>query len=351
MTKPACLKFEDWPAPDRRLWVRLTAAGDPLDPAGPLGHLRATTLRMHQEHYGRWLSWLSRRSCELLQLDPEARPSDEIFWRWIEEMDHLALASRAMIAYGALTVLAAAMPDRGWSAHRRHVRRLERQASSTRGARKQGRILNSQVLLEAGLQLAGPRANAAPTPLNAAALRRDGAIVALLSLLPLRLRALVELELGRSLLRSGDGFLVSLSPSMTKTHVAWEAEVPETVEQALRRYIYDVRPWLMARRGEMHARLWVTGQGRPFSDLYLSRRIREATFAGTGVIVPPHFFRVSAETTLFNQSHEASRLIGPLMAHTGFHTAERHYIHAKPIDAFRDYAAVLDGLRAEKDVR
>ena len=345
MTGSACLRFDDWPRPDRRLWDRLTLAGGPLDPVGPLGHLRASTLGIYQEQYGRWLAWSARQPDDLLSEDPIARASPEMGQAWIRSMNHLAPASRAMIAKGACIVLKAAAPDARWDAHRRLVGDLEREAAATRGVRKNGRILDSGVLLKAGLDLAGTRAAAAPTPLKAATLRRDGAAVSLLALLPLRLRAMIELELGQSFLQGAEGFIISLSREMTKIGVAWEAEVPSQVEDVLSRYIYEVRPWLMARQGEMHARLWVTGQGRPFGALYFSRRIREATFAATGIVVPPHFFRDSAATTLAKELPETARSVGPLLAHSGYRTAEQHYIHADPIDAGRDYAAVLDRFR------
>ena len=65
----------------------------------------------------------------------------------------------------------------------------------------------------------------------------------------------------------------------------------------------------------------------------------------TGVRVPPHFFRDAAATTLARMSPEAARLIRPILAHSGFRTAERHYIHARGIEAGRDYSALVARLR------
>ena len=58
-----------------------------------------------------------------------------------------------------------------------------------------------------------------------------------------------------------------------------------------------------------------------------------------------HYAEDAAATTLARISPESARLIGPVLAHSGSRTAERHYIHAQTIDAGRDYAAVVQRLK------
>jgi integrase len=67
----------------------------------------------------------------------------------------------------------------------------------------------------------------------------------------------------------------------------------------------------------------------------------------TGVRVPPHYFRDAAATTLARQSSESVSLIQPILAHASSKTAERHYNHARTIDAGRDYATLLSSLKGE----
>ncbi len=70
-------------------------------------------------------------------------------------------------------------------------------------------------------------------------------------------------------------------------------------------------------------------------------RVGNLTLELTGKRVPPHFFRDAAATTLARVSPDAVKLIRPVLAHSGFKTAERHYIHAQTIDAGRRYAEVV----------
>lgn len=64
--------------------------------------------------------------------------------------------------------------------------------------------------------------------------------------------------------------------------------------------------------------------------------------------ISPHFFRDAAATTLARMSSESARLISPVLAHSGFRTAERHYIHARTIDAGLDYASLIKRLKGDR---
>ena len=110
-------------------------------------------------------------------------------------------------------------------------------------------------------------------------------------------------------------------------------------------YLTDVRPWLMSRGGEQHDLLWVNDRGAPYAEDHLGVTIAETTMRITGVRVPPHFFRDAAATTLARMSPEGARLIRPILAHSGYGTAERHYIHANTIDAGRNYAELVSQLK------
>lgn len=101
----------------------------------------------------------------------------------------------------------------------------------------------------------------------------------------------------------------------------------------------------MKRGGQNHNYLWVSTKGQRLGDDYLGMRIGRMTLQLTGRRVPPHFFRDAVATTLARISPQSGRLIRPVLAHSGFGTAERHYIHAQTIDAGRDYAAVVKRLK------
>ena len=334
-----------WPAVDQRMWEVLCRDAGPLDQPGDLAHLRGTSRATLEIRYGRWMQWLATTDSDALSLPPADRATLPRLQDWLADLVHTAPMSRLMFVDGVLRVLKGFQPERDWKPQSRLLASLKRSAGLGDPKRKQGRVLSSSVLLLAGRNLAGPMADQASTPLNAMMKRRDGAMIALLSLLPMRRRSFCELTLGQSILVSKSGILISLSEEMTKTGVPWEVAVPPQVEPLLRRYIAEVRPALMARGHQRHDRLWVCKKGEAFQADYLGMRIGGLTLALTGKRIPPHFFRDAAATTLARMSPEAARLIRPVLAHSGFRTAERHYVHAQTIEAGRDYADVVRKLK------
>jgi integrase len=290
---------------------------------------------MIADPYGRWLAWLMEHAPEALAEPPGQRGTPERLMAWMRSLQHLAPMTRWRRLDGALQMMRAAAPEADWGAQLRLLAHLRAATMRNHGQRKQGRILSSEVLLQAGLDLAGSGAEAATTPMTRMAHRRDGLMVAFLALLPLRLTTFRTLELGQSVLRMDGRWVVAVEGDRMKAGRPWEAPLPQVLADPFARYVDEVRPWLMARQ--------------PYSGLRLRLRIGKVTRALTGVLVPPHFFRDAAATTAARASPDAARLIRPLLAHASYATAERHYVHAQGIEAGRDYAALLTRLKQESN--
>ena len=341
MTRAIKRSFEDWPGADKAMWVKLTKEAGPLDDNGAFAHLRDISLLGLSTGYGRWLKWLGIAD-PLAVLEPPAdRVTPERLLAWLDSIAYLAAYTRLTMLATTVRVVSAADPDADWTVHRHILSGLQSQAKRAVSVRKTGRILASNVLLDAGRKLMGPLADSATTPLTALRLRRDGAMVAFLSFLPIRLRAMSELRLGQSILVTPTQILVSLSGEMTKNGRPWEAPAPATLDHLMRYYLNDVRPLLIAKGRAPHDMLWVGQSGRPLRYGAVGLTIGDATRKATGIRVPPHFFRDAAASTLARQSPDDARLIRPLLAHSSFETAERHYIQAQGIETGRDFAAVV----------
>lgn len=342
------LPLAEWPDLDRAMWEALKKQAGPLDDRGALAHLRQTSLATLEARYARWMQWLTASAPEALALPPVDRATLPRLQSWLSALEHTKPMTRLMFIDGVLRVLRAAQPDHDWTMQRRLLAGLKRAAGRGDPARKHGRILSSEVLLKAGLAHAAVDADTVPNPLKRMICQRDGMMIALLAVLPIRRRAFCELAIGHSIHVNDDEILLSLSEDMTKTGVPWDAAIPKQIESALRRYIEEVRPALLARGDQHHDILWVGKKGEIMTENYIGSRIGGLTLKLTGKRVPPHFFRDAAATTLARISPESARLIRPVLAHSGFRTAERHYIHAQTIEAGRDYASLLKRLKGER---
>ena len=338
------MQLQQWPDADRTAFMALFKEGGLLDDRGQLAHWRPLSRELMQRQYGKWLGWVSQAEPEALVLGPVERATPARLRAWLAAMDSLAPAT--LLGYvGAVVRLCRSIdPDRSWTAHQAILSSLHRAAKYRGSPRKIGRILSSDVLFDAGARLV--RENSAPSAHGDAAVRlRDGAVICLFALMPMRRRALSELVLGTSLRVEEDQMTVCLDGSMTKNGKPWEAIVPDMLREMLSIYLQMGRPVLSARSSASYDVLWLGRNGEPVGINQFTRAIKIRTKQLIGVPVPPHFFRDAAATTLARASPASARMIKPILGHTTTRIAEGHYIQADTVAAGRGLAKALDALR------
>lgn len=339
------LPVTEWPEQDRLMLEALLQNGGPFDDRGAFADLRDSSIRLYTVCYARWLQWLCRNAPETLLDTPASRATLPRMQDWLKSLSNVTPTSRKMFFTGALQFLKAVAPDGDWAAHTRQKNRLTQAAGRGDPTRKQGRILSSQVLLRSALAHAAKSDDHAMTPLARAKCQRDGAMVALLAVMPMRHKALTFLRIGHSLLVTAATIIVALPRDLTKNGRPWEADVPEPVATLLRRYLTEGRPFLLSRSGKTHDALWACNNGDPMGYSYVGKKVSAITLALTGKPIPPHFFRDSAATTLTRTSPNDAKLIRPVLGHANFKTAEQHYIQAETIEAVRHYSDLVRNIR------
>ena len=148
---------------------------------------------------------------------------------------------------------------------------------------------------------------------------RDGLIVALLAARPLRLRNFVALELGRHLVRAGEGWRLVIPGAETKTGRPLELPFPAVLVPALERYLAVHRPVLAARpgrgQGQAGAALWLSAEGGPLSEVTLGFLVKARTRAAFGRAVNPHLFRDAAATSVAIEDPARVRIAAQVLGH------------------------------------
>jgi integrase len=339
---------ERWPPADQELMERLFAGGGLLDERGPLAHVREISRRNLKHTYARWMGWLAQYEPECLKEPPLLRVTPERFRSWILSPEHLAPRSQHTLGSSLLWLLKAAAPDEDWSQHAQVLHRLWRRSLEHRSSRKDGRVISTAVLLNAAMRHSRQHGyGREPQSRGEAKARRDAAIVAFFAVLPIRRRAFVGLELGRSFLVEGAQMVVQLDTSLAKTAEPWETPVPPVLQPILSDYLLRVRPCFLTQSGMSSERLWLNDSGQPYQANHLYRRVSRITHDLVGTPIPPHFFRDCAATTLAYHSPESARLTRGVLGHTTFRIAERHYNQATALEAGRKYSKLLKELREE----
>ena len=345
------LKIEEWPAADQARWRAALVPGGPLDDPGGAAHWSPATGKKVAGSYGRYLGWLQRRG----RLDPAASARTLLNEGWVEEYltdPAQPVASSTVLNRAAdLRLFAnAVLPELDWGWLGQLEAAMRQQARPLRDPRLGLRTVAE--LVELGERLMGEEAAAAATPFQALLAYRDGLIVALLPLVPLRLTNFAALELGRTLIRRGDTWWIAVPGEETKTKRPYERPFPERLLPALGHYLDRVRPALARRRGRwvrpVGQALWVSGHGSPMGEAAVYQQIMLRTGEAFGMPINPHRFRHSAATSLALASPVAVRAGAVILGHATFATTERHYNLARAIDAGRRYHDVLEGWVAKR---
>lgn len=340
------MPLAEWPAPDRELWERALAKDDPLEESGMRAHYRPDYNRKVVKKYGRWLTWLSRRS--LLE---DSMPADRITREHVRA--HVSELSRVVAPNTVLTHLRALYemalvidPSRDWKWIRELASRIRMHAEPVR--RKRDRMVGSNDLLLLGKQLMRG-APVQSSPYLCARTFRNGLIIGLLAARPLRLRNLAGVEIDRTLVRRGTVRWIDIPAEETKTHEPLEAPWPEPLTPALEVYLNEHRPILAQRVGRwtrpVGRALWVSGDGSPMRPRALYDMIVACTAEAYGKPINPHLFRDCAATSIAIDDPEHVRIASQILGHRSTATTEQFYNQAHAIDAARRYQDFLIGLR------
>jgi integrase/recombinase XerD len=344
------LSVAEWPAADRALWQAAQRSGGFLEEAGRAARWAAESRYRVERGYGRYLTWLACTQ----QLDPEAsvasRLTRPIVAAFVEHLLALNTAQTVISRLNTLHLFArATVPNRDWS----FLGQLQQQLrSKVRDSRQKAlRLRHTIELLELGKALIGRLScdEGAGVPRRQAIACRDGLMIALLALRPLRLKNFAALTIGRHLVQQAGTWQIRFGAEETKNKRPIEISFPGQLVPFLDLYLERVRPALLQRDWPLRAddgRLWLGQGGRPLSDRRICHCIQHRTEQAFGRSVYPHLFRDAAATTMALEDPEHVRVAAQILGHGSFRTTERFYRMSRSAEAVRAYSDLLDQLRS-----
>ena len=339
------LPLADWPEEDRKRWRIANRSGaDSFDDCGPAAHLAERSRRALQGSYGRFLGFVSAERRVLLGRDPDGRIDREIIAEYVTwrrracgdsaiaiDLHHLRLALRYIC------------PATDWSWLLTIIKRLGAQAPRRP---KRYHLVTSEQLYALGIEImdgAVSRTNDTTDFAQACALEyRDGLIIALLALLPLRRRTLAALRIGKHLMKSGLLWWLDIPEDDNKTRQQLEYPVSREVSERIDLYLARFRPRITGATG--HDGVWASNQGRPMDHGTIYDMVRRRTREAFGFPVNLHRFRSAAGTLWSIHDPGNVRGVKDLLGHSSFDTTEAHYITAQSRLAGRALAHVIGKL-------
>lgn len=355
------LQLSDWPVADRQAWAAACRPKQGLKRGGAAAGLAAITRQDLVRRYGYFLTYLSERG----ELDPAGGPAAQItpdavqgYLAHVRPIWSSTTVAQTMFKLTRMGTLLA--PDRDWAWLREIACDCDFEA---RPKDRYDRIVTTERLVEAGLGLIRTaRQNRRLRANWRATLVRDGLMVALLALTPIRLKNLAELTLGRSFRRIGDRWWIVLGRGDTKSGAPDERAVPEYLNQAIAQYLTYARPVLLGRRefiiGEedetepvrngLEGALWVGERGRPLGYSAVERVVMQTTREAFGRALSPHDFRRNGATTARFRAGREPNLASGLLHHRDDNITQNYNL-ASSLDAASRFGDIVDRLHGSAE--
>jgi integrase/recombinase XerD len=341
------LPFGQWPAADQRLWLRAMVGDDDPFCAAPGARLAPSTRQKYMFAWRRFLGFLAISEPSALAADPAERLTIERVRSYVSHLAETNVPQSVAIQVDALYQTARMlMQHHDWTWLKAVKARLYA-AAPARG--RAGPVITSVQLLDVGQQLMDESKPTPGIPIRMAdAIRyRDGLMIALVAFILLRRKNLAALEIGRHLIREGDGWFVIVPRTETKKNSSSvEVAIPELLVPYLATYLEIIRP-RMLRRPTCNA-LWVSPCGGALRYSAIWPIFIRHTARRLGIRIAPHDGRDAAATTWAIAAPDQIGVARDLLGHSDLRTTTRHYNRARGIEASRAYALVLKGMRRKQ---
>jgi integrase len=351
------LPLVEWPEADGSSWRDALRPAQRLTVGGRAAHLRPSSRAILERNYGYFLRVVSDSGA----LNRGAAAAAHVTLEGVEAFVERAELSRnsVSVASGVEKVRLMAQtlaPERdfGW------LKNLEAQLSRrARPREKFSRMVGSEELVEAGLVLMQEARDAKSGSARQARTFRNGLIIALLAVCPVRVGSFASLTLRRSFLRIGDGWWIRLAANETKTGRLDERPVAGFLTSSIDEYLGAYRPRFLCTGPIGRARedgaalreaapematgpLWMAQRGQAMSLVTIKKTITQTTQQTLGVSVNPHLFRACAATTAALHASNHPRLASGLLQHVDPRVTEAQYNRASSMQAAIRYGEILD---------
>jgi len=344
------LPFETWPCHHRdRFDAAFRLSADPFDDHGPGAHLRPATIKSMRQAYARFLGHLRDIDLALLDVPIEhslTPPCFKGFCHRLEETN--STVSVASIAGKLYMTVRHVAPSHDCDWLRVVVRRLEAKAVPRH---RPAIAFTSDRLIDIGLALmkkaeaqsAIDAAKRDRPQLRTAVLYRDGLLLCLEALIPLRVSNLALLSFGTTLRKEADCYWILIDGEDTKNGDPIEAELPAWLSAHIDRFVERYRPAFVRACGT--TLLFTSAKHERLTEVGLAAAFKKRVAQSTGVAISIHRARHIAATTIAIADPANVSVASDLLSHRSEKITESYYIMATGIEASRMVAREIEKLR------
>jgi len=335
------LDFELWPQPDRSAWEAAINRPSLLGNGSQLAYMSEASRKRTYQSYAYWLNYLYLSEKSALSEGVSDRVSVGRVVQFSNFLgDRVTDRTRASYFQNFYTACRSFDPKRDWNWLREFTNILHAEA----GPPIDKPVHSSSKLFWLGINL---MENASIRSLLECVRYRDGLIIALLAVRPIRRRNLAALKIGEHFIETKNGYRLRLLAEETKNRKHVEMDIPSFLDEYFDFYFGRVR-----KRFPDHAlydAVWLSMYGGVLTESVFYHRLRKHTGEQLGHPVGPHAFRVSAATTIAREAPTEVASIPKVLGNRGFDIAEKYYNLATTYDASRTFNETMNGFYDELD--
>lgn len=333
------LPISEWPRADRHSWEEACRPGVGLRRGGGASRYAEASRDDFARRYGAFLGFLRRSRSLDLRAAAAAQVTPASVERYIAELNARV---RSVTAWNCIYKLRMAAKLLDPKADFTWLAEIEKDLALVMAPRsKFDRLVLSNRLVEAGLTLVTEAESYAKSAFERAKTIRNGLMIALLAVCPIRVKNFAALEVGVTFKEVHGNWWITLPFDSTKTGRLEERPVPEFLNHAIDLYFKQARPVLIGTRPEINF-LWISSRtGQRFTTKNLGTLISKITFRTIGVDVSPHLFRTAGATTAAMYGGDNPYLASAFLGHGDPRVAHEHYIRATTVNAAKEWGAIL----------
>jgi len=334
------LYVHEWPRADRPAWQDACRPSHRLSKGGAGSHLSAVSLEDFARRYGRFLGFLKRTG----RLDPNAAAASLVTPTNVDAYiaDFTGKVS-SVTAWNCIYKLRRAAQllspgtDFTWLIEIEGDLELLQEPKS-----KFDRLVMAEQLVEAGLTLIMEAKELTRADFKRARGIRNGLMLALLALCPMRRKNFATLEIGKTFKQVRGRWWITLPGGSTKMKKPEERPVAEWINPYIELYLNETRPILLDGSRVDTNTLWISSKTRqPMTVRKVGSLITQITRETIGVGISPHLFRTADATTVAEACGDTPYLASALLGHPNPNITEEHYIRPSGLSAGSDLAAVV----------
>jgi integrase len=344
--KPRSLPIAEWPAADRLGWAEACQPAQRLKRGGAASHLAPVSQDDIANRYGLYLDFLNRNG----RLDPAKSAATLVTPEDVEAfIRELKARARSVTVWNSVYKLRRAAQLIAPDADFEWLTEIEKDVALVMIPRsKADRLVLTERLVEAGLILIREAEMFGKTALARAVGVRNGLLIALLALHPIRIKNFAALTIADTFINIDGRWWLRIPSEDTKSHRADERQVPEFITGVVNSYV-KIHRAVLCRGDAENLALWVSSTtGRQLTTKNLGTLISKLTRETIGVDVSPHLFRTAGASTAAVYGGNHPHLASALLNHRDPRVTEEHYNRATTFSAGDEYALITQFYREHK---